>query len=255
MRAGLLRGWQCVMRPSSRSWLEMSALPLPVTPPSSPSQATRASSGAWLAATATDVPLAVDVLAESLEPDCSLLSANSLSRALHACPQHTRLVLDCSTALRRQLLRRQNAPTAGHLVRLGLVPLLVEAMRRIDEYDDLTSHVTATIAVLPRTTCIGAPTDGEHERTAAPTHTSTHAAWGQRSSTAEPNALVPSSDSLRRSLMTRTRWTNSSAAARLRERSHACVPSNHRRTPYSMGPSSSPTASNFARRWAHRAAG
>ena len=110
-------GWALITRHARQavSWLAVSA----------------GGQGAWAWAAAHDVDGALAALAEPLSTDCSILGAESLGRALHAAPTHTRLLHDASAELHKQLTRRHRRLLPAQLLGLGLVQTLVAAVREL----------------------------------------------------------------------------------------------------------------------------
>jgi len=96
--------------------------------------------GAWAWAAAHDPDGALAALAEPLSTDCSILGAESLGRALHAAPTHTRLLHDASAELHKQLTRRHRRLLPARLLGLGLVQTLVAAVRELGDGRPLGVH-------------------------------------------------------------------------------------------------------------------
>ena len=59
--------------------------------------------------------------------DCSILSAESLARAVHGALSHARLLHDAAVELRKQLIRRHRNLAPARFLGLGLVSVLVPA--------------------------------------------------------------------------------------------------------------------------------
>ena len=84
---------------------------------------------AWAALlSGADAPVGIAALTISLEADCSILSAESLARAVHAAPLHARLVHDGCAELRKQLIRKYRALSPCRFLRLGLVEVLMPSV-------------------------------------------------------------------------------------------------------------------------------
>jgi hypothetical protein len=96
--------------------------------------------GAWAWAAAHDPDGALAALGEPLSTDCSILGAESLGRALHAAPTHTRLLHDASAELHKQLTRRHRRLLPARLLGLGLVQTLVAAVRELGDGRPLGVH-------------------------------------------------------------------------------------------------------------------
>ena len=106
----------------ARTWRSRASSPLP--PPRSPAAWAELLAGPHGATGRA-------ALTTSLAADCSILSAESLARAMHAAPRHAQLLADGCAELRKQLVRRHRQLATPRFLGLQLIDVLLGAVQAI----------------------------------------------------------------------------------------------------------------------------
>ena len=78
----------------------------------------------------------------TLTPDCSILSAESLARAIHASPSHAQLLTNGCFELRKQLIRRHRGLGTNRFLGLQLVEILLSSVKGIEKGEALGTAAT-----------------------------------------------------------------------------------------------------------------